>query len=230
MSLIKYIRLPFHFDPAKLQEEIFAIGAQWQAHYQTLHYSGSWSAIPLRSVNGKSENIIVSPEDDADYCDTSFLQASPYINSVLSHFNFPLNAVRLLKLDAGSIIKEHKDADLAYEHGEIRLHIPVITNDAVEFYLDKERIILKEGECWYMNFNLPHSIENKSKHDRIHLVIDGIVNDWVKDLFARNDLYRKDIDDPKPDPTTQRQIIAQLRSLNTETGDRLADEMENQLQ
>ena len=34
-----------------------------------------------------------------------------------------------------------------------------------------------EGECWYINFNLPHRIHNRGTTDRVHLVIDCVLND-----------------------------------------------------
>ena len=227
MPVIKYIRLPFQFNAQQLQEETERIAEQhWQLHYQTRHYTGGWSAIPLRSVNGNTNNILVSPEENAVYADTAFLKQSPYLQQVLSTFLCPLKAVRLLKLDAGAVIKEHRDADLAFEYGELRIHIPVVTNNLVEFIVDKERLFLKEGESWYMNFNLPHTIENKSDTARIHLVIDAVVNDWVKELFAQPSLLKKETEEPGYDLATKQKIIAQLRQLNTETANRLADDME----
>jgi quercetin dioxygenase-like cupin family protein len=229
--MIKYLQLPFHFDVQQMQEELQQFDSRaWQLHYQKLHYEGEWSALPLRSVNGVCNNIIISPENNPEYKDTVFLSGSTYFKEVLSSFKCPLLAVRLLKLNAGAVIKEHKDAELCYEKGEIRIHIPVVTNDKVEFYLDKERINLQEGECWYMNFNLPHSIINKSKTDRIHLVIDAKVNDWVQQLFAQPSTNKKEIEEPDYDKGTKQQIIARLRQLNTETANRLADEMENTLE
>lgn len=230
MAVIKYIRLPFSFNVTLLQQEVNAMAEQhWQLHYQTRHYEGNWSAIPLRSINGDPGNIIIAPQENPVYEDTIFLRNSNYLKQVLAEFKCPLLAVRLLKLNAGAVIKEHRDADLAFESGEVRIHIPVQTNDAVEFYLDKERMMLKEGECWYMNFNLPHSIYNKSNSDRIHLVIDAVVNDWVKDLFQQPGLLKKETADTGPDDETKRKIIASLRELNTETGNRLAAEMEASL-
>jgi len=85
---------------------------------------------------------------------------------------------------------------------------------------------LKEGECWYMNFNLPHYILNNSKTERIHLVIDARVNEWVKHLFAQTAINRKEMVEPGYDKDTQKLIIARLRELNTETANRLANEME----
>jgi len=138
-----------------------------------------------------------------------------------------LLAVRLLRLKAGAVILEHRDAELCFEKGEIRVHIPVVTNPDVEFILDKERIQLQEGECWYMNFNLPHAIANKGESDRIHLVIDARVNDWVKELFNRPALLKKEMEEPGYDDVTKKEIIARLRAMNTEISNRLADEMES---
>lgn len=230
MPVIKYIRLPFTFDAALLRQETEAIGnIHWQLHYQTMHYKGNWSAVPLRSIGGKPDNIFIAPQENPVYEDTIFLRNSNYLTGVLSFFKCPLLAVRLLKLDAGAVIKEHRDTDLAFENGEVRIHIPVQTNDDVEFYLDKERMMLKEGECWYMNFNLPHAIHNKSSEARIHLVIDAKVNEWMNELFQQPGLLRKETADPDHDDETKWKIIAGLRELNTETGNRLAAEMEASL-
>jgi quercetin dioxygenase-like cupin family protein len=227
MPVIKYIRLPFQFNAEVLQQETKTITQQhWQLHYQTRHYTGGWTVLPLRSINGSTDNIFVSPIENVIYQNTSLLEQSPYFKEVLSHFKCDLLAVRLMKLEPGAQIKEHKDADLAFEKGEIRLHIPVTTNPLVEFYLDKERMLLKEGECWYMNFNLPHALHNKSNEDRIHLVIDAVVNDWVKVLFSSEGLLRKESDEPGYDVSVKKEIILRLREMNTETGNRLADEME----
>ena len=225
--MIKYLQLPFHFDVQKMQEELQRMDSgAWKLHYQKLHYEGDWTALPLRSVNGDAGNIFVSPETHPEYKDTVFLDNSVYFKEVLSSFRCPLLAVRLLKLDAGAVIKEHKDAELCYEKDDIRIHIPVVTNNEVEFYLDNERMNLKEGECWYMNFNLPHSINNKSQTARIHLVVDATVNDWVKELFSQPAKNKKEMEEPGYDRDTKQQIIARLRELNTETANRLANEME----
>lgn len=226
--IIKYLQLPFQFDAMRLHDEVAALEKQhWQLHYQKLHYEGEWSALPLRSTEGRSDDVIISPVSGTRYADTVFLQRSPYLQEVLSVFQCPLLAVRLLKLGAGAVIKEHRDADLNFEQGEVRIHIPVITNDEVEFYIDKERIFMREGECWYMNVNLPHNISNNSQSDRIHLVIDATVNDWVKALFAQPHANKKIIPEPSLPDKVKQQMIAQLRLMNTDTANQIADEMEN---
>lgn len=235
--MIKYLQLPFHFDAFRMQEELrsleqvapIAIG--WKMHYQVKHYEGEWSALPLRNLTGKTDDVMISPVDGDIYQDTTLLQQCPYFKEVLQHFQCPLLAVRLLKLSPGAVIKEHKDSELYFEKGEMRIHIPVRTNEMVEFYLDNEKMQLKEGECWYMNFNLPHRLANNSKEDRIHLVIDAVVNDWVKELFdSKNIRHKKEIDDNDLlDEQTKKEMIAHLRAMNTEVGNKLADELEGKV-
>ena len=229
--MIQYLQLPIFFDAAKMQQEMDLFGnSLWELHFQVKHYDGEWSAIPLRSINGSIENKFISPVEDATlYKDTVLLQKCPYMQEVLRFFECPLMAVRLLKLAAGTQIHEHTDADLCFEEGLVRFHIPVVTNAEIEFNLHGERMVLKEGACWYMNFNLPHSLHNKSKTDRVHLVIDAVVNDWIKDLFqSPGILNKKEIEQgSKHSVQEQSEIIAHLRSMNTDVSNKLADEMEN---
>jgi aspartyl/asparaginyl beta-hydroxylase (cupin superfamily) len=88
-----------------------------------------------------------------------------------------------MRLKAGSSIREHRDYQLGFEDGEVRLHIPVVTNTEVEFVLDGVRSDMKEGECWYHNFNLPHRVANRGTVDRVHLVLDCVVNDWLREML-----------------------------------------------
>ena len=36
----------------------------------------------------------------------------------------------------------------------------------------------------YLNLSRPHAVRNRGTTDRIHLVIDGVVNPWLLDQFA----------------------------------------------
>ena len=65
------------------------------------------------------------------------------------------------------------------------LHIPVVTNDGVDFRLNGERCVMAAGSCWYLRLSDPHSVANRGSNDRVHLVIDAAVNDWGAALFDR---------------------------------------------
>jgi hypothetical protein len=182
--MIDKLLFPFTFDVQKLQKEVFAFGDhEWIPHFNTGYYSGDWSAIPLRSAGGDPRRIFPDPTGKIAYQDTPHLLSCPYIKEVVDSLQCEKVDVRLLRLRAGSSIREHSDYDLAYEDGEVRVHIPVVTNARLEFFLNKERVEMKEGECWYLNFNLPHSVVNGGTNDRIHLVIDCKVNDWMTAAF-----------------------------------------------
>jgi mannose-6-phosphate isomerase-like protein (cupin superfamily) len=89
-----------------------------------------------------------------------------------------------MRLTPGSVITEHSDHDLCFEHGSVRLHIPITTNDGVVFELNRRRVILEAGSCWYLRLSDPHSVANRGDADRVHLVIDAGVNEWVEAAFA----------------------------------------------
>jgi hypothetical protein len=66
----------------------------------------------------------------------------------------------------------------------VRVHVPVVTNELVEFYLNQTRVVLAAGSCWYLRLSDPHRVSNNGSTDRVHLVIDAFVNEWVKGLFT----------------------------------------------
>ncbi len=61
------------------------------------------------------------------------------------------------------------------------------TGRASTSMLNGVRIAMQEGECWYHNFNLPHHIANRGATDRVHLVIDCEINEWLRELLVTAD-------------------------------------------
>ena len=172
------------FDPVRLQADLDAIvAADYVPHFNTRVYTGDWSVVPLRSIGGAANHIYPDPTKKDEFADTPLLARCPYVREVLAFFQCPQQSVRFLRLKAGSIIRTHRDYELGFEDGEVRLHIPVRTNPDLFFVLDGRRVIMREGEVWYNNLNLPHSVENRGSTDRIHLVVDCVVNDWLRDLL-----------------------------------------------
>lgn len=182
--MIDRLKLPFQFDPARLQADLEVLSADdWVPHFNRSYYEGDWSGVALRSVGGVARQLYPDPAAQTPFADTPILARCPYVQTVLATLQCPLQAARFLKLRAGSSIREHRDYKLDYEDGEIRIHVPVVTNPAVEFYLNRQRLIMQPGEAWYLNLSLPHQVINHSATDRVHLVIDCVVNDWLRDLF-----------------------------------------------
>lgn len=182
--MISSFKLPFSFDPKPLQADLDRITAgDWVAHFNNAYFEGEWNGVALRSAGGQSSRIYPDVHTNVSYSDTPLLDLCPSIRAILKLFKCPLRSVRFLTLSPGSLIKEHRDFDLRLEDGQARLHIPIRTNSSVDFFLDAHRIELQEGECWYLNLSLPHWVENRGSTDRVHLVIDCEVNEWLRELL-----------------------------------------------
>lgn len=182
------LRLPLDFDPGRLAADMDVIArAGWISHFVRQNYEGDWSVIPLRAQAGARHPVemIYSNPSATAFEDTPMLGAAPYLREVLAAFACPLQAARLMRLAPGSTIKEHSDHDLRFEDGSVRLHIPVVTNDAVDFRLNGTRCVMAAGTCWYLRLSDPHSVANRGLTDRVHLVIDATANDWLRILFDR---------------------------------------------
>ena len=184
--MIDNAKLPLQFDPQYLQMDLHRLEhVNWIDHFVTQNYDGSWSVIPLRGPTHASHPVMSIYSDPVctEFSDTPYLDVCPYFQEVLASFQCPIYAVRLMKLTPGSVIKEHSDYDLSLEDGTVRLHIPITTNRQVEFCLNNHRIVMNEGECWYLRLNDPHSVANRGDRDRVHIVIDASVNAWLRELI-----------------------------------------------
>lgn len=230
-DLIKHIKFPLLFDVQKLQKDVHIIlNKNWINHYNTNDYTGKWSSIALVSQGGKSENINAFPmgKESIEYTDA--IDNCHYFKEIIDSFEFEKTTVRLLRLAAGAVIKPHTDNCLGYEDGNFRIHIPIITNESVEFILDNERLLMNEGECWYINANFTHSVANKGDVDRIHLVIDGIRNEWTDALFFK-EANEKQFLKPEPEISNEEKelIIKQLELMNTETSIQLITDLKKSM-
>jgi hypothetical protein len=129
--------------------------------------------------------MIYSDPSATAFEDTPLLQHCPYFREVLATFACELQAVRLMRLTPGSVIKEHSDNDLDAERGMVRMHIPITTNPGVEFELNRSRIVMQPGSAWYLRLSDPHRVANRGATDRVHMVVDAVANDWMRAMLER---------------------------------------------
>lgn len=186
MTLPDRLRLPLRFDPGLLARDLDGLAAVgWIKHFVKQNYDGDWSVIPLRGKAGATHPVMMIYSDPTatEFEDTPMLRDCPYFREVLAAFDCPLRAVRLMRLTPGSVIKEHTDLELSVEERTARIHIPVVTNPDVEFYLNGTRIVLEAGSAWYLRLSDRHSVYNKGATDRVHMVIDATVNGWLRSMI-----------------------------------------------
>lgn len=221
------LRLMLNFDVARLQQSLACCeGEAWLNHFNKAVNKTGWTALPLRSPDGCSTSIFAGQSSVDDYADTCYLTQSPYFQQVLDAFKCQKHAVRLLALAPGAIIKRHRDHQLSFEDGLARIHIPIRTNNKVEFTLNDSLLDLKEGTTWYLNANFPHSVYNGSEITRVHLVLDCQVNVWLEKTFAQAGyqapVYVDKYGDPSINDENVAEVITQLKTLKTDAGNAMA--------
>lgn len=180
------VRLPFSFDPKRLLDDLDAIaGSDWIDHFVTQNYDGAWTVLPLRKPVGVTHPVMMIYADPTarDFDDAPLLGQTGYLREVLAAFDCPIQTARLMRLAPGSRILEHCDHDLAAENGVARIHVPIRTSPQVEFLLNREPVVMPPGSAWYLRLADPHSVTNHGTIDRVHLVFDCVVNDWLRAML-----------------------------------------------
>ena len=224
-----FLELPFVFDIEKLNEDLACVeSSDWVSHQNTNAYDGSWLITSLTSTDGDTRQIVAL--ENREYFDTPLLEKTTYIKSVIESFKTKIEAVRFMKLGANSIIKEHTDKGSCFNDGFARIHIPVSTNGDVEFVLNGERTKMDVGKSYYIDADAPHSVLNHGSSDRVHLLIDCHVNDWMRDIFNKSGFVEtvfkyknRSITDENVDD-----IIKSFEDMNTPISLKMAQELKEQ--
>jgi hypothetical protein len=130
-------------------------------HSKTKTYPLSWTEY----VNDEELRVIIK---------NKFSPVWDYIENLIidleSHYDGRCTSIMFANLLSKQKIPTHTDR---YHLRSIhRCHLPIITNSEVQFIIDNESLFLEEGNLYEINNTLGHSVENNSKEDRIHLIID----------------------------------------------------------
>ena len=180
---------PVRFDVERMKADLerFQNSEAWLSHYDTALSQG-WRAILLKSKNGE----ISGPEsqypswDFSDYRRTQYVDDLPYFREIMDQLKCPQGRMRIMRLGPGMVINLHYDVGaevgcLAFK--QVRLHVPIVTNDRVTFFVGGERIRMQPGHLYYVNFSKRHYVRNDGDEARTHLVMDLKVNDWLAQYF-----------------------------------------------
>jgi len=195
LELPAAVRLGPRFDPDRLKADLHILETlEWPPKKpyrfegffggQTpVFHDGKWVGLSLRSQGGRANRTDPGGPALEEFADTPLLAQVPYLAEVLRSLNAPLRSARLLRLPPGAAIGEHRDTYHGLEYGQIRLHLPITTNDRVENTIRGEHCRWLPGELWYGDFGSLHSGRNNGTTDRVHLVVDVLLVPAVFDLF-----------------------------------------------
>ena len=147
----------------------------WSPVWADKRYAGDhWMTCPLIEEYVKTQNF------------TTFELAS----IIESKMKCKIKNLMFYAMLPGGDIPPHRDMVGNVGLGGLRLHIPIITNSGVNFLVAGKKVVMNPAELWALDTSYMHSVSNFGKENRIHLVMDVIVNDWVLDLLpAKNISY-----------------------------------------
>ena len=202
-DLPPFARLPLRFDVDALRSAVAALPSEaWLPHFNTGYYEGDWSGIALRSHEDAFTPLAPGQgrTQPTAYCD-AFWQGQ------LARLETGLHSARLLRLGPGGCIREHRDYDLGQPDGDLRIHVPIVTDAQVDFLLDGRRVPMQAGECWFLDLSRPHRVENHGGVARVHLVVDCGRSPWIEEQILAGL-----VDTPPSQPSRGSEAFASFRA------------------
>lgn len=177
------------------------------------YYSdGSWGAVSLRGFYPDNPSLGVKPSemskawkaqhpDDLDRrCAWTALggACAEMVDFVLSvGWWRELERVRLLRMAGrggrGGALARHTDitdkAAGTRDGQVVRFHVPLVTDPSITmrvWELDGSTVDthLAAGEVWYLDARKPHAVANPTGVDRVHLAVDVIVDEAVREALC----------------------------------------------
>lgn len=170
-------KLGLQFDPIPLIKELDSIPDEYWSPVFSNYSAAFWKGVAFRSADGKPTNLSVGKS----YYDTPLMNKLVAFKEVIKTFECVLKRVRLLKLNPGGVLGKHRDIMPGEQISEIRLQIPVITNNDAIFFIEDVPFNIQPGETWYFDISREHSVQNLGTTPRTHLIIDCEINTWIKD-------------------------------------------------
>lgn len=115
----------------------------------------------------------------------------PVLHAATADYGYGRGAfprVMLARMAPGGVIHPHRDANPAAKWPH-KIHVPLMTNDQVAFYVDGTAYHFAEGEAVEVNNMALHAVENRGECDRTHLIfeyydIDQPDPEWIHRLAA----------------------------------------------
>jgi Aspartyl/Asparaginyl beta-hydroxylase len=98
----------------------------------------------------------------------------PVLSAATADYGYVRGAfprVMLARMAPGGAIQPHRDANPAAKWPH-KIHVPILTNEGVTFYVDGVGYRMEEGEAVEVNNMAIHSVTNAGSTPRIHLIFE----------------------------------------------------------
>lgn len=168
------IRLPVSFDADRLAGDLRRAQQFEFATHPLRYHDGNWKVINLIYSGGdvqyKHSGTLGYGQEQA--APTEVLKECPYLQEAIAQLPGRIIMARLSALHAGGQIFRHYDPRESVDFNHWRVHVPIVTNPRVVFFLGYRRRRWRAGEAWLGDFTFPHSVHNRSEHNRVHMIVD----------------------------------------------------------
>lgn len=173
--------IPFSLD--KLIEEVSNFDEEWKldtsrqdklaTHKDTemfqLRFMDYWWEVGQGNLSKNINNLKNDKSQDT-------------INSLYKHLEdlYDAKVVRceIVKMHKHSSIPTHIDSGEFLYLGR-RIHVPLVTNKDITFTVLNHSLNMQVGKWYDINNSLPHSVDNPTDTERIHIIIDLIFNNLL---------------------------------------------------
>lgn len=172
-----FSRLPVAIDLEPLLAALAELDeALWQPHFNRSYFEGDWSGVALISAADAVTAL--------SHGSGPAIARQPWLTDIrwqhgLRGLDVEIRNARLMRLGPNGRIHEHRDYDLGGPDADLRLHVPLLTPPQVDFMLEGRRVPMRAGECWFLDLDRAHSVDNHDSSPRIHLVIDCRPGPWI---------------------------------------------------
>jgi hypothetical protein len=179
---VPFKKVKTNIDIAKLRESL--LGATEEDWYENTYRKESGGDIgkEVETILFKLNGQDFSPNNDPtktheweDVWNRWEHLVAPIIKSAISGYDGCerafVNKCLIPRMRPGTKILEHTDLARSFNFSH-RIHVPIVTNPDVYFMIEDERCIMEEGNAYEINNKVLHSVENRGKETRIHLLFD----------------------------------------------------------
>jgi hypothetical protein len=144
----------------------------WQFRQATFDSHRSTDTIPFVWTNNEGDGELPQFTNQNH---PAWQAISPHVQWLEQFFDGAVSKVMLAKLLPNKQVGRHVDGGhlLPLVH---RCHLPVKTNNAVEFFIDDVPHFLEPGTWYEIDNTRPHEVRNNSAVDRVHLIVDILPN------------------------------------------------------
>jgi aspartyl/asparaginyl beta-hydroxylase (cupin superfamily) len=98
----------------------------------------------------------------------------PVLSAATADYGYARGAfprVMLARMAPGGVIHPHQDMNPAAKWPH-KIHVPLLTNPDVTFFVDGTGYHFAEGEAVEVNNMAMHAVQNRGSTDRIHLIFE----------------------------------------------------------